>query len=70
VKVQDKFWLKGQPYSLNDMLNFDPSAKLFEGGTVYQAFLSALSFHRWNSPVKGKIAKAFVVNGSYYLQSL
>lgn len=63
------FWLKKQPYSLQNMMNFDPLAKQFTGGTVYQAFLSALSYHRWNSPVNGIVKKAFVVNGSYYLEN-
>jgi phosphatidylserine decarboxylase len=70
VSLDDRFWLKGQPYSLQNMLDFDEHAPLFAGGTVYQAFLSALSFHRWNSPVSGTIRKAYVVNGSYYLENL
>jgi phosphatidylserine decarboxylase len=64
-----EFWLKGQPYSLQNMMNFDPLAEQFSGGTVYQAFLSALSYHRWNSPVSGTVKKTFVVNGSYYLEN-
>ena len=63
------FWLKGQPYSLQDMMGFHPLAGAFIGGTVYQAFLSALSYHRWNSPVTGTIKAAFLVNGSYYLEN-
>ncbi len=70
VKLSDKFWLKGQPYSLENMLNFDELAPQFEGGTVYQAFLSALSFHRWHSPVSGTIRKGYIINGTYYLESL
>lgn len=69
VSETAEFWLKGQPYSLQNMMNFDPLAQQFIGGTVYQAFLSALSYHRWNSPVSGKVKKAFVVNGSYYLEN-
>ena len=69
VDDSTEFWLKGQPYSLQNMMNFDPLAKNFNGGTVYQAFLSALSYHRWNSPVNGKVKKAFVVNGTYYLEN-
>ncbi|HET9257588.1 MAG TPA: phosphatidylserine decarboxylase family protein [Pseudonocardiaceae bacterium] len=65
-----EFWMKGQPYSLVDMLNHDPDAALFDGGTVYQAFLSALSYHRWHSPVAGTVKKAYVVKGSYYLENL
>ncbi|WP_299489353.1 phosphatidylserine decarboxylase family protein, partial [Acaryochloris sp. IP29b_bin.137] len=69
VSETAEFWLKGQPYSLQNMMNFDPLAEQFIGGTVYQAFLSALSYHRWNSPVSGTVKKAFVVNGSYYLEN-
>ncbi|WP_305370683.1 phosphatidylserine decarboxylase family protein [Photobacterium leiognathi] len=67
VAESAEFWLKGQPYSLQNMMDFDPLAKQFVGGTVYQAFLSALSYHRWNSPVSGTVKKAYIVNGSYYL---
>lgn len=70
VKLSKKFWIKGQPYSLENMLNWDELTPKFKGGTVYQAFLSALSYHRWHSPVNGTIVKAYVVNGSYYLESL
>ena len=55
VRRQDAFWLKGQPYSLDNLLDFDPRAAAFEGGTLYQAFLSALSYHRWHSPVSGTV---------------
>ena len=57
VKMRDKFWIKAQPYALQFMLNNDPRASHFAGGTVYQAFLSALSYHRWHAPVSGKIVK-------------
>ena len=69
VSENAAFWLKGQPYSLQNMMDFDPLAKEFVGGTIYQAFLSALSYHRWNSPVSGTVKKAFIVNGSYYLEN-
>jgi phosphatidylserine decarboxylase len=39
------------------------------GGTVYQAFLSALSYHRWHSPVDGRIVKAYVKDGTYYSEA-
>jgi phosphatidylserine decarboxylase len=69
VAESDRFWLKGQPYSLVNMMGFDPLASQFAGGTVYQAFLSALSYHRWNSPVDGVVRRAYVVDGSYYLEN-
>jgi phosphatidylserine decarboxylase len=67
VKKVDWFWVKSQPYSLNDMLNNDESVvDQFVGGDVYQAFLSATKYHRWHSPVTGTIKKAYIKQGSYY----
>ena len=70
VKLSDQFWLKGQAYSLENMLNWDEYSSKFADGTVYQAFLSALSYHRWHSPVNGTVKKAYVVNGTYYLGNM
>jgi phosphatidylserine decarboxylase len=69
AKKHDKFWLKSQPYSLQDMLANDETVDQFVGGTVYQAFLSALNYHRWHSPVSGTIEKAFVKAGTYYSEA-
>ncbi len=69
VSLREGFWIKAQPYSLFHMMAGDPFAPLFEGGTVYQAFLSALSYHRWHSPVSGIIVKTRIIDGTYYAQS-
>jgi phosphatidylserine decarboxylase len=69
VKRQDCFWIKSQPYSLEDMLANDDSVDQFAGGTVYQAFLSATNYHRWHSPVAGTIVRAFVQEGTYYSEA-
>ena len=66
VKREDQFWIKAQPYSLQDMLASPEVVDQFVGGTVYQAFLSALNYHRWHAPVTGTITKAFVKEGTYY----
>lgn len=70
VKSIDQFWIKAQPYSLEYMLAGDSLAQQFAGGTIYQAFLSALSYHRWHSPVSGKIVKIRIVEGTYYAEAL
>jgi phosphatidylserine decarboxylase len=69
VKRQDRFWIKSQPYSLEDMLANDESVDQFVGGTVYQAFLSATNYHRWHSPVAGTIVRAFTQEGTYYSEA-
>lgn len=70
VKFRDHFWVKGQPYSVYDMLGQDELAHQFTGGTIYQAFLSALSYHRWHAPVSGTIRKTFNIDGTYYSEPL
>ncbi len=70
VKRHDRFWIKAQPYSLEHMLANDALTEKFIGGTIYQAFLSALSYHRWHSPVSGKVVKAYVQEGTYYSEAL
>ncbi|EDR16170.1 uncharacterized protein LACBIDRAFT_192443 [Laccaria bicolor S238N-H82] len=72
VKLHDQFWLKGQPYSLYNILDANPGpsgvkrAEKFTKGTIYQAFLSPQDFHRWHAPVDGKIVDGYVLDGSYY----
>jgi phosphatidylserine decarboxylase len=70
TKLRDKFFIKSQPYSILDMLAHDPLAHEFAGATVYQAFLSALSYHRWHAPVSGTVKHAFVANGTYFSEPL
>lgn len=55
---------------MNDMMAGCDLASQFEGGTVYQAFLSALSYHRWHTPISGTIKKAFVQDGTYFSEKL
>jgi len=69
IKALDKFWIKGEPYSLNHILDNDAYAPQFVGGTIYQAFLSALNYHRWASPVNGTITKVVNVPGTYFAES-
>jgi phosphatidylserine decarboxylase len=51
------------------MLAHDPLAHNFVGGTIYQSYMSATSYHRWHSPVSGIIVKAYVVPGTYYAEA-
>lgn len=69
IKQRDFFWIKKQRYSVDFILNMSDLAKQFHGGTMYQAFLSATSYHRWHSPVSGTIYKTELVDGSYYSQT-
>ena len=69
VQAHDRFWIKKAQYSVAHMLGNDDLAPQFYGGSIYQAYLDALSYHRWNSPVAGVVVKAYVIPGSYYATS-
>ncbi|MGO9934661.1 MAG: phosphatidylserine decarboxylase family protein [Steroidobacteraceae bacterium] len=69
VKQHDRFWIKSQPYSIAHMLANDSLASRFAGGTIYQAYLSPLSYHRWHSPVSGTVLKTRLKDGTYYSEA-
>lgn len=63
VKRKDQFWLKGEPFSLEDMLARSEHVDRFVGGYVFQSFLSGANYHRWHAPIDGVVRDARVVNG-------
>lgn len=67
VKAYDDFWMKGRRYSLADIFGAQGTqwTERFVGGTVYQAYLDSLSYHRWHAPVSGRIVKSYIINGTY-----
>lgn len=69
VEERTRFWIKTQPYSVSYMLARDEFTPQFIGGTVYQAFLNALSYHRWHSPVSGTVVKTHLQPGTYYSEA-
>jgi phosphatidylserine decarboxylase len=62
VQRTDKFWLKGQPYSLVNVLN-NEYVDRFVGGSVFQSFLSGADYHRWRSPIDGVVKLTQIVDG-------
>jgi phosphatidylserine decarboxylase len=69
IKPQDKFWLKGEPFSLVDMLDRSEYWERFIGGYVFQSFLSGANYHRWHAPIDGTVRKAYVVNGLLFSEA-
>ncbi len=69
LKLESNFWVKDIPYSLLDLFGGrQPWAKLFEGGQLYQGFLSATHYHRWNAPLDGELVRSWVEPGTYFAQ--
>ncbi|MCJ1379473.1 hypothetical protein MMC17_002574 [Xylographa soralifera] len=69
VQESDSFWIKSYHYSLRHMLADDLLTTQFVNGTLYQAFLSPESYHRWHSPVSGTVVKATLQPGTYFSKS-
>ena len=67
--MKDDFSLKGHTYSLEDMLDNLDFAVDFEAGTVYQAWLDPLAYHRWHAPVDATVVGVHIVPGAYFAQS-
>eukprot|EP01035_Chromulina_nebulosa_P020150 gene20150-26162_t len=63
----NQFWIKDVNYSLIDLLgNHEKYAHHFIGGQLYQGFLSATHYHRWNSPIDGHIVRSWLQPGTYF----
>lgn len=69
VRLESRFWVKDVDYSLLDLFAGQRQwAKLFEGGQLYQGFLSATHYHRWNAPLDGTLVRSWVQPGTYFAQ--
>lgn len=69
VRLETNFWVKDADYSLVDLFGGERQwAKRFEGGQVYQGFLSATHFHRWRAPLDGTLVRSWVQPGTYFAQ--
>lgn len=69
VQRTDSFWLKGEPFSLMDMLDRSEYAERFVGGYVFQSFLSGANYHRWHAPIDGVVRDARIVNGLMFSEA-
>ena len=69
VQRRDEFWVKEQPYSLEDLLAHDSDVDEFVDGAVFQAFPSAANYYRWHSPVAGTVRRAVVQPGTYFSEA-
>ncbi len=69
VALKTDFWVKDVNYSLVDLFGGrEDIAKLFEGGQIYQGFLSATHYHRWQAPLDGSVERSWVQPGTYFAE--
>mgnify|MGYP003347463262 CR=1 FL=1 len=69
ILLKSYFWVKDANYSLLDLFAGQTKwAAHFVGGQLYQGFLSATHYHRWRSPLTGKLVRSWVQPGTYFAQ--
>lgn len=58
---------KGIQWSIHELLKDSAYADRFKGGIFTHSFLNTYDYHRWHTPVQGKILEAQVIQGQAYL---
>jgi phosphatidylserine decarboxylase len=68
VYVEDqKLSIKGIQWSIHQLLEGSTYAEHFKGGIFTHSFLNTFDYHRWHTPVRGKVVEARVIQGQAYL---
>jgi phosphatidylserine decarboxylase len=63
VVIQSKIFT----YSIEELLKDSIYADRFKGGIFMHSFLNSTDYHRWNSPVQGKVLESKKIHGQAYL---
>ncbi len=58
---------KGIRWSIRELLKDSVFADRFKGGIFTHSILNVYDYHRWHSPVQGKIVEAKLIQGQAYL---
>ncbi len=64
---ENKLDIKGIQWSIHQLLEGSDYANCFKGGIFTHSFLNTYDYHRWHTPVRGKILEARVIQGQAYL---
>jgi phosphatidylserine decarboxylase len=66
VDEATKYWIKGNGFTIRRLLASDELAKEFLGGNLAIARLAPQDYHRWHSPVEGRVTMIVDIPGTYY----
>lgn len=61
-----EFWIKGHNFTLANLLKSQTLADQFTGGSIAIARLAPQDYHRWHSPVDGRVESITEIPGTYY----
>ncbi|WP_088103391.1 phosphatidylserine decarboxylase [Halalkalibacter urbisdiaboli] len=66
IKDNVRFSVKGQEYSVSEMLGSKSAAKTYEEGLFLILYLSPSHYHRIHSPISGEVLKQWTLGGRSY----
>lgn len=67
ISESTRLWIKGSNFSIPNLLGSDVIASMFPAkSSVCIARLAPQDYHRFHSPVDGKIVRSYHIPGSYY----
>ncbi len=64
---ENKLTIKGIQWSIHQLLEGSAYKDRFKGGIFTHSFLNSYNYHRWHTPVQGKILEARVIQDQTYL---
>lgn len=64
---EEKLEIKGLKWSVHQLLEGSAFAGRFKGGMFTHSYLSVSDYHRWHTPVQGKILEARLIRGQVYM---
>jgi phosphatidylserine decarboxylase len=67
ISAEEKLELKGFKWSIHQLMEGSAYASRFMGGMFAHSFLSVSDYHRWHTPVQGKVLEARVIQGQVYM---
>ncbi|KAK8847556.1 phosphatidylserine decarboxylase [Kwoniella newhampshirensis] len=68
VNEATQIWIKGREFTVGRLLgpNYKDVADRYDGGALAIFRLAPQDYHRFHSPVKGKVGKMTMIDGEYY----
>jgi len=66
IDIATDIWIKGSKFNLESLFSSPELAAKYETGSLVIARLAPQDYHRFHSPVKGKLTSYNVIDGAYY----
>ncbi|HSJ38078.1 MAG TPA: phosphatidylserine decarboxylase [Planococcus sp. (in: firmicutes)] len=66
IQPDSRFIVKGQEYSLSELMGSEKLAKRYANGDYAVLYLSPANYHRIHSPLDGKVIRQFVLGKKSY----